>query len=122
MKTLLSNLILFLAGLLVLVGCLGPKPVLDGAPTIDPPPKGSDQPFKVEAVIANKGPGGGQVEVKVQLIDKQTGDIIAQDSQDVQMDTNDKQHVLFEISLPPSAKDMDPGNIKVDVSAEYPIQ
>lgn len=122
MRNRLYSAILLILGLVLLSGCLGPKPVIEGTPTVVPPEKGSDQPFRVEAVVVNKGPGAGQVEVAVQLINKQTNEVIAQENKEIQMEKDARQHVLFEIDLPPSARDMDPDNIRVDVAARYPIE
>ena len=106
---------------LALSGCLGPKPALQGY-TATPPGPGSGDPFTVEAVVVNQGPGAGQVEVQVNLKNKQNGAIIAADSKDLDLDQNATQHVLFKIDLPPSAKDLDPRNIDVEVDAHYPIE
>jgi hypothetical protein len=106
---------------LALSGCLGPKPVLESY-TATPPGPGSGDPFRVEAVVANKGPGEGQVEVEVNLKDKQNGAILAADSRLVDLQRDGTEHVLFELELPPSAKDLDPKNIDVEVDAHYPVE
>jgi ABC-type uncharacterized transport system auxiliary subunit len=106
----------------VMAGCLGPKPVLQGQPTVVPPPAGSDQPFRVEAVIANQGPGEGQVEVEINLINKRTGEYIAKHTEEVQLQIGDTVHVTADIPLPSSARDLPPEDIEVEVSAHYPIQ
>ena len=109
-------------GALLLSGCLGPKPVLVGDPVVEPPPRGSDQPFKVQATFHNEGPGEGQVEVEANLTNKDTGEFIAKETKQIEMQTGDTVNVLFEITLPPSAKDLDPEKIEVEVDAHYPIQ
>lgn len=121
MKTirLLPILLLPLLALL-LAGCGGPAPRVQSY-NAAPPPAGSDQPFHVEAVVVNTG-GSGQIEVVVNLIDKKTGQTLAQSSNDVSMEANETQHVNFSIDLPASAKNMDPANIRVDVEAHYPIE
>ena len=106
---------------LLLVACLGPKPVLQSY-NVERPPAGSDQPFKVEAVIHNQGPGAGQVSVMVVLENKQTGETIRQEEKDVVLDNGETQHVFFEMDLPISAKNMDPNNIDVHVDTHYPIE
>lgn len=108
--------------LFVTLGCLGPKPVLQGEPVVEPPEQGSDQPFRVEAVIKNQGPGAGEAEVEVSLTNKQTGEFIAKDSEQVDLQPEETVHVLIEVQLPPSAKDLDPQNIEVEVDAHYPIE
>src|SRR5947209_67746 len=93
MKGLLRTVVLLVGAALLLVGCLGPKPVLEGY-NVERPPAGSDQPFKVEAVIRNDGPGAGQVSVMVVLENKQTGETIRQEEKDVTLDNGETQHVF----------------------------
>lgn len=121
MKNRLLKLALMLLLVLPLTGCLGPKPVLQSHTEV-PPKAGSDDPYRVDAVIANHGPDGGQVEVEVSLTDKKTGETILHDSKEVQLKKDEVQHVLFEMNLPPFAKEMDPKNIGVDIDAHYPIE
>ena len=115
----LAHTVLLTIVALALAGCLGPKPVVTDQKSF-PPQAGSDQPFRVEAVIENQGPGDGEVEVEVELQNKQDNTVILQDSKNVEMKVDEKQHVVFELNLPPSAKDMDPNNIEVQVEAHYP--
>lgn len=122
MRNRLAIFILLIFCAALLSGCLGPKPVVEGTPTVQPPQQGSDEPFRVEAIVANRGPGGGEVEVVVQLTNRDTNEVIVQDSKNVQMEKDEQQHVLFELNLPPSAKDLDPSKIQVDVEANYPIE
>jgi len=113
--------IALLLALLALSGCLGPKPVLRGY-EVEPPAAGSDQPYKIDATIANEGPGAGQVEVEVNMSNKQTGEFLAKENKEVEMQMDEIVHVLIEIDLPPSAQDLNPDNIKVEVDAHYPIE
>lgn len=121
----MKNSLLSIIGLCVLVlaltGCLGPKPVLQGFTTLPPAPN-SDKPYSVDATIANTGPGSGQIEVVVNLTNKQSGETIVQDSRDVELAKGETQHIVFNIDLPLSAKNLDPSQIKVDVDAHYPIE
>ena|SRR2546423_5421483 len=121
MKKRLASIIIILSLSLALGGCLGPKPVLESYKSTPPSP-GSDDPFRIEAVITNKGPGDGEVKVDVDLKDKQSGDIIAADSKKIDLKRDDTKHVLFEIDLPPSAKNLDPKNIDIEIDAHYPIE
>ncbi len=107
--------------LVLLTGCLGPKPVLQSYSALPSAPD-SGKPFVVEAVIHNEGPGEGEVLVEVNLLNKQNGTTIAQDSKTVDLKKDETQRVLFEITLPPSAKNLDPQKIQVDVEAHYPIE
>ena len=113
-------LILMLAlSALVLSGCLGPKPVLESfeaTPHQDP-----NQPFRVEAVVRNAGPGEGEVLVQVSLSSRQDGTVIRREEQKVSLQTGETEHVLFELNLPPSAQEMSADQIEVEVEAHYPI-
>jgi len=111
----------FLLLLLVLAtGCLGPKPVLVSYQAT--PPQGAGLPFQVEAVIANQGPGSGTIRVTVKLTNKQTGATLAEDEKTVGLEQDEKQHLFFQIDLPPSAQNLDPANIGVEITPEYPIE
>ena len=119
MKRRLLLLPILLLSTLVLTGCLGPKPVLEGYQS--EPPQGPDQPFRVEAVVRNAGPGEGEVLVQVTLSDKESGEVLRREEQKLSMQTGETEHVLFELNLPPSAQEMSPDRIEVDVEAHYPI-
>jgi hypothetical protein len=112
---------LLLAGLLVLVAgslasCLGPKPHVVAVQK--QPPAAQNDPYRIQVLIENQGPGDGQVEVSVRLVDKQTQQTILYDEQDVHLDKDERQSVNFEESLPPHAPTAD--QIDVQVSAQYP--
>ena len=109
-------LLVLLAG--TLAGCLGPKPRVVEVQT--QPPAGQNDPYRIQVLIENTGPGDGQVEVSVRLVNKQTQQTILYDEQDVQLDKDERQSVNFEESLPPSAPAAD--QIDVQVSAQYPIE
>jgi hypothetical protein len=109
-----------LALLLLATGCLGPKPVVDGFNS-EPPAQGSDAPFKVDVTVSNVG-GDGQVAVEVSLVDKQSGQVLSKDTNEIDIKENEVQHVLFEMDLPPSAQNLDPQDIDVQVDAHYPIE
>ncbi|MEO8286974.1 MAG: hypothetical protein ABI670_11120 [Chloroflexota bacterium] len=121
MKKRLVYLLLLLPVLLIATGCLGPKPILDSY-TAEPPQAGSNDPFRVDAVIRNGGPGDGQVEVEVTLVNKQTGVVIRKSSSEVNLKKDETQHVLFELNMPPSSKDLNPDDIQVEIDAHYPIE
>jgi hypothetical protein len=107
--------------LLALSGCLGPKPVLQSYEA-EPAPPGTDQPFKVDAVISNQGPGAGQVEVEVSLKNKQDGQLLAKESKEVELQEGETTHVVVELNLPPSVENLDPESIEVEVDTHYPIE
>jgi hypothetical protein len=84
------------------------------------PPAAQNDPYRIQVLIENTGPGDGQVEVSVRLVNKQTQQTILYDEQDVQLDKDERQSVNFEEALPPSAPAVD--QIDVQVSAQYPIE
>lgn len=120
MKKLISALLL-LCTALMLTACLGPKPVLKSY-TLNPPTPGSGEPYTVEFVLANEGPGGGEVEVEVSLTNKQTGEVIAQKMEEVELEKDATVRKQIELDLPDSLKNIDPGQVEVQVDAHYPIQ
>jgi hypothetical protein len=114
---------LLLTGLLVLLavglaGCLGPKPSV--VEVQKQPPANPGDPYRVQVVIANTGPGDGQIEVSLRLVDKRTQQTISYDAQDVQLDKDEHQTVSFEETLPPNAPPAE--QIDVQVQAQYPIE
>lgn len=121
MKKRLSTILLLLFALLLAGGCLGPKPQIKDS-IVTAPQKGSDEPYKVEIVLANEGPGGGQVLVDARLVSKQTGETIADESDTVELEKGETTHVFLNIDLPPSAQDMDPQDLRVDIQATYPVE
>ena len=119
MKRLLLLIPTLALSALVLSGCLGPRPVLEGYQAH--PPQDPSQPFRVDAVLRNAGPGEGEVRVEVSLSDRQTGEIIRRQEQQVSLQTGETEHVLFELNIPPSAHDLPPDQIEVEVEAHDPI-
>jgi hypothetical protein len=114
---------LLLAGLLVLVAggltaCLGPKPSV--VEVQKQPPAAPSDPYRIQVVIQNTGPGDGQVAVSVRLVDKRTQQTVVYDDQEVQLDKDERQSVNFEETLPPNAPPAD--QIDVQVEAEYPVE
>ena len=114
---------LLLAGLLVLVAvgltaCLGPKPSV--VEVQKQPPAGPSDPYRIQVVIQNTGPGDGQIAVSVRLVDKRTQQTVVYDDQEVQLDKDERQSVNFEETLPPNAPPAD--QIDVQVEAEYPVE
>jgi PBP1b-binding outer membrane lipoprotein LpoB len=119
MKRRLLSILMLALSALVLSACLGPKPVVQSYNA--EPPSSPDQPFRVEAVVHNTGPGEGEVLVEVSLTNKQTGAILRRDEQHIALQTGETEHVLFELNLPPSAQDLPSDQIEVKVEAHYPI-
>jgi hypothetical protein len=114
---------LVLAGLLVIVaaaltGCLGPKPEVVSVQT--QPPASASDPYRVHVLIANKGPGDGQVAVTLRLVDKRNGQTLHYDEQDAQLAKDEQLRMDFEEMLPADAPPAD--QIDVQVEAQYPIE
>jgi hypothetical protein len=102
---------------LLLTGCLGPKPIVTGV--TKQPPTAPDQPYRIQVLVRNDGPGSGQIQVAVRIVDKQTQRIILSNDQEVQLE-HEEQSVNFELSLPPTAPPLDQLDVQVD--AQYPIE
>ncbi len=112
-----AMVLLSLALPLLLTGCLGPKPIVAGV--TQQPPAATDQPYRIQVLVRNDGPGSGQVQVSVRFVDKQTQRIILADDQEVQLE-HQEQSVNFELTLPPTAPPLDQLDVQVDT--EYPIE
>ncbi|HST05737.1 MAG TPA: hypothetical protein VLQ48_13510 [Chloroflexia bacterium] len=114
-------ILVLLLGALVLTACLGPKPVVRDY-AVQPPAQGTDEPYQVDVTVANEGPGGGQIELEVDLVNKQSGVIIAQQTQEVDLQKDNVVQVVVMLDVPESARDLTPDDIKVQVDAHYPIE
>jgi hypothetical protein len=114
-------ILIFVAMALLLTGCFGPKPVVRDYSSV-PPPAGSDEPYKVEVVLGNAGPGAGEVVVMVDLSNRRTGEIIAQEMKEVDLQQDQTVRTTLELPLPPSLQGLDPQDIDVRVDAHYPIE
>ena len=110
-------LLALLLPLLLLTGCLGPKPVVIGV--TKQPPTAPDQPYRIQVLVRNDGPGSGQIQVSVRFVDKQTQRVILSNDQEVQLE-HEEQSVNFELNLPPTAPPLDQLDVQVD--AQYPIE
>jgi len=113
----LAIVLLALVMPLLLTGCLGPKPIVAGV--TKQPPSAPDQPYRLQVLLRNDGPGSGQVQVTVRLVDKQTQRIILSNDQEVQLE-HEEQSVNFELNLPATAPPLDQLDVQVD--AQYPIE
>jgi hypothetical protein len=91
--------------------CSGPQPVVQGQPTISAPEAPGD-PYRVEVAVRNAGPGHGQVEVIVRLLDRAAGRTYQGDEQ-VDLEAGEENRVVVEIFAPPRTYD-------VDVDTRYP--
>jgi hypothetical protein len=112
------SVILSLALALALTGCLGPKPVV--TQVNKQPPASAGEPYRLQALVRNQGPGDGQIEVSVRFVDKRDGHTVLTNAQDVQLGKDELQSVNFELNLPPGAPP--PDQIDVQVDATAPIE
>lgn len=106
---------------LLLTACLGPKPVVKDY-ALHAPPAGSSDPYSVEVLLTNDGPGGGEVALEVELVNKKTGEVIAQEEQQVELAQNETVRKQIDLDIPQSLQNIDPQEIDVRVDAHYPIE
>ncbi len=115
MRTLFSvagGVVVFaLAAALWVNQCSGPVPTDVGSPTVRAREQPGD-PYMVEAVIRNQGPGHGGVKVLIRLRDASTGDSY-QEEQQADLEYGETVHVVAEISAPP-------GQYEPHVEVQYP--
>jgi hypothetical protein len=119
-KRVIVMLLLPLAAL-TLTGCLGPDPVVRDY-SVQPSAQGSGLPYVVDVTLGNEGAGGGQVQLEVNLTDKHTGVIIAQQVQAVDLQKDQTIQVSVTLSLPQSARDLTSDDIEAHVDVHYPIE
>lgn len=102
-------LVAVLAGLL-LAGCSGPRPEVRSADVA--PPK--DGTAVVTIVVANRGGGDGQVELKVTLRDGK-GSVVAREERSLELQGRETVTVVMELKVPEEAQ-----GLRVDAEAVYP--
>jgi hypothetical protein len=102
---------LALAGLWV-ANCSGPQPIVDQASVRLVEPSNEGTPYRVEAVLRNRGRGQGEVTVHVRLRDRASGVAVQKDEQ-VDLDPHQSTLVVVEVPAPPST-------YVPEVEAEYP--
>lgn len=120
MKKLVCCAMIIMIGVLF-AGCFGPNPVVREY-SLHAPTAGSNEPYKVEVLLGNDGPGGGEVVVQVDLSNTRTGEIIAQELKDIDLQHEQSVRTELDLTLPPTLKDLDPSLIDVSVEAHYPIE
>jgi YbbR domain-containing protein len=114
-------LLLLVPVALTLTGCLGPDPVVRDY-SVQASAQGSGLPYVVDVTLGNKGAGGGQVQLEVNLTDKRTGVIIAQQVQAVDLQKDQTIQVAVTLKLPQSARDLTPDDIVAHVDVHYPVE
>ena len=92
-------ILVLLLGSLVLTACLGPKPVVRDY-AVQAPAQGTDEPYNVDVTVANEGPGGGQIELEVDLVNKQSGVTIAQQTQEIDLQKDKVVQVVVTLDVP----------------------
>jgi hypothetical protein len=108
--------VISLLGVAIVIGlwvtrCSGPQPQVVGAPLLRPPAQ-AGQPYQVEAVVANPGPGQGQVEVIFRLRDRVTG-LAYQTQEPADLESGEQLRITTDISAPD-------GNYEPEVEVRYP--
>ncbi len=120
MKKLLTTVAPLLVVLVLLTGCLGPSPVVEKQTLA--PPSAPGQPYQVEAVVTNQGSGDGQIRVTASMKDKKTGVTLARGDQTVDLRDHERLNVVIPLDPPSSAGNLDPKDLEVEVTADYPVQ
>lgn len=96
--------------LLIFAACVGPKPEVRSA-TVAPPKDGK---AVVTVVIANRGGGDGQIEVKITLRDP-SGRVVAREEKTADLGDRETITIIVEVQVPDDVADL-----KVDAEATYP--
>jgi hypothetical protein len=110
------SVVLAVVGVAIVVGlwvthCSGPQPHVVGTPTLRAPVQ-PGQPYRIEAIIANPGPGQGQVEVIFHLRDTATG-LAYQSQEQADLEPGGQVQVVTDIAAPD-------GNYQPEVEVRYP--
>jgi hypothetical protein len=97
-------------GLAWVRSCSGPDPVVESTRLIEPSAEGA--PYRVEAVVRNRGPGEGQAELTVRLRDRESGRTV-EDDKKLQLERGETTLAVVEIKAPR-------GSYDPQVEASYP--
>lgn len=97
-------------GLLWVRSCSGPDPVVESVRLVEPASDGA--PYRVEAVVRNRGVGQGQVALTVRLRDRTSGRTLQQDKR-VQLERDETMLAVVEVMAPR-------GSYAPQVEASYP--
>ncbi|HEY1293072.1 MAG TPA: hypothetical protein VGJ60_08340 [Chloroflexota bacterium] len=105
-----------LLGVAIIVGlwvthCSGPQAQVVGTPSLRAPAQ-PGQPYRIEAVVANPGPGQGQVQVTFRLRDLATG-LAYQSQEQADLEPGEQVRVVTDIAAPD-------GNYQPEVEVRYP--
>lgn len=95
---------------LILAGCRGPEPEVRSA-EVAPAVEGK---VTVTVVVANRGGGDGQVDVKLTLRDG-AGQIVAREDRTVELKGRDVLTLVVELQVPEGAE-----GLRVEAEAVYP--
>jgi hypothetical protein len=108
--------VLSLLGVAIVIGlwvthCSGPQPHVVGAPLLRAPSQ-AGQAYRIEAVVANSGPGQGQVQVTFRLRDTSTG-LAYENQEQADLEPGEQVRVVSEIAAPD-------GSYEPEVEVRYP--
>lgn len=95
---------------LVVAACVGPKPEVLSA-SVAPPKEGK---ATVTVVVANRGSGDGQIEVRITLRDAR-GSVLARDEKTTVLKDKETVTVVLLVNVPDGA-----GELTVDAEVSYP--
>lgn len=102
-----------IAGLFItvtLAGCSGPLPEVRSADVAPP----ADGKAIVTVVVANRGSGDGQIELKVTLRDGQ-GSVVARDERSLELRDRETVTVVLELQVPEDAQ-----GLRIETEVVYP--
>lgn len=108
-------------GLLVLASCGGPQPAVTEQ-SLALLGQGADAVFWVEAVVANRSRGDGQVEVTATVSARDTKRVLARESRLIDLRASESQTVVMAMPRPQSVAGDGLAGLALDVEARYPVQ
>lgn len=94
-----------------LVGCLGPKPVVEEVSASDV----QDRKTVVSVVVRNAGSGDGPISLSVTVRDRATGEVVGREERSVELEPRERIVVAIEIELPPGIE-----AVSAEADARYP--
>ena len=108
----LLAIVAFVLGLgLWVLRCSGPEPTVIGAPMLTAPAAPGDS-YRVQATIANRGPGHGQADVIFRLRNRQSG-VRYEETKQVMLDQGETVDIVAEFAAPD-------GDYEPAVEVNYP--
>jgi hypothetical protein len=102
------------------VGCFGPRPVLERQ-TLEAFGPHATAPLVVEAVIRNTGRGSGQIEVEATIVTRADHEFVARGEVTATLDAWQRQSVVVTIPRPPSSDELSSDDVELRVAVRYPV-